>query len=111
MKISTHIAMLFVMAVAQNAAAIQVIGEQSQAAASPPQSANNEREGAIEKIDLGDRIMVVGGVRYLFFAATTPIHGASPLALKKNDRIRFKVLNESGMERIMEIWLSSPAQR
>lgn len=110
MKISTHIAVLLALVTVQNAAAIQVMGEQSQAAASSSQSASNGREGAIEKIDLGGRIMVVGGVRYLFSAATTPVHGASPLALKKNDRIRFKVLNESGTERIIEIWLISAAQ-
>lgn len=108
MKISTLGAMLLALIMAQNAAAIQVVGEQSQAAA-PSQAASSEREGAIEKIDLGGRIMVVGGVRYSFSASSTPVHGASPLALRKNDRIRFKVLNESGKERIMEIWLTSAA--
>ena len=108
MKISTLGAMLLALIMAQNAAAIQVVGEQSQAAASS-QAASSEREGAIEKIDLGGRIMVVGGVRYSFSASTTPVHGASPLALRKNDRIRFKVLNKSGKERIMEIWLTSAA--
>lgn len=110
MKISTHVAMLLALVMAQNAAAIQVVGEQSQAAAPSSQTASNEREGAIDKIDLSGRIMVVGGVRYLFSAATIPIHGASPLALGKNDRIRFKVLNESGTERIIEIWLITEAK-
>ena len=110
MKISTHVAMLLALVMAQNAAAIQVVGEQGQAAAGSSQTASNEREGAIDKIDLSGRIMVVGGVRYLFSAATTPVHGASPLALGKNDRIRFKVLNESGMERIIEIWLITAAK-
>jgi hypothetical protein len=110
MKISTHVAMLLALVMAQNAAAIQVVGEQSQAAAPSSQTAGNEREGAIDKIDLSGRIMVVGGVRYLFSAATTPVHGASPLALGKNDRVRFKVLNESGTERIIEIWLITAAK-
>jgi hypothetical protein len=110
MKISTHVAMLLALVMAQNAAAIQVVGEQSQAAAPPSQTASNEREGAIDKIDLSGRIMVVGGVRYLFSAVTTPVHGASPLALGKDDRIRFKVLNESGTERIIEIWLITAAK-
>lgn len=109
MKISTLGAMLLALIMAQNASAIQVVGEQSQAAAPSLQTASSEREGAIEKIDLGGRVMVVGGVRYLFSATATPVHGASPLALRKNDRIRFKVLNESGKERIMEIWLTSAA--
>lgn len=111
MKISTHVVMFLALIVTHNAGAIQVVGEQGKSATSSSQTASNEREGSIERIDLGGRIMVVDGVRYFFSASTTSIHGASPLALGKNDRIRFKVLNESGMERIIEIWLISAGQR
>lgn len=111
MKISTHIAVLLALMATQNAGAIQVVGEQGKVPVSPSQTASNEREGIIEKIDLGGRIMVVDGVRYFFSATTTSVHGTSPLALKKNDHIRFKVLNEPGAERIAEIWLMPVAQR
>ena len=110
MKISIHIAMLLALVATQNAGAIQVVEEQSKAPVSPSQTASNEREGTIDKIDLGSRVMIVDGVRYFFSATTTSVHGASPLALKKTNRIRFKVLNESGAERIAEIWLIPVAQ-
>lgn len=111
MKISTYIVMLFALVMTQNAGAIQVTGEQEKASAAASQTASSERAGSIEKIDLGGRIMVVDGVSYLFSASTASVHGASSLALKKNDRIRFKVLNESGSERIIEIWLISAPKR
>jgi hypothetical protein len=111
MKTSTYIAMLLALVVTQNASAIRVAGEQDQTAAAPSsQAASFEREGAIGKIDLNDRIMVVNGVRYSFSIAALTVHGTSLLALKKNDRIRFKALNESGKERIIEIWLIPMAQ-
>lgn len=110
MKISTHIAMLLALVATQNADAIQVAGEQSNAAVSLPQAVNNERKGSIGKIDLDSRIMVVDGLSYFFSIASLSVHGTSLLALKRNDRIRFKVLNESGKERIIEIWLISTAQ-
>lgn len=111
MKISTHIAMLLALVVAQTAGAIQVAGEQSQTAAASSQTVSSEREGFIGKIDLNGKIIVVDGVSYSFSIAALSVHGTSLLALKKNDRIRFKALSESGKERIVEIWLLSAPPR
>lgn len=108
MKISTYSAMLLVLVTAQNAGAIQVIGEQSQAVESSAQTVSNEREGTIGRIDLDGKVIVVDGMNYVFSISTISVDGTSLLALRKNDRIRFKVVNESGKERITKIWLISP---
>ncbi len=110
MKISTHIAILLTLVMTQNAGAIQVAEEQGKTAASPSQTASSEREGFIGKIGLGGNTMVVDGRSYSFSLATTSVHGTRLLALRKNDRIRFKTLTQSGTEQIVEIWLISAAQ-
>lgn len=103
--------MLLALALTQNASAIQVVGEQGNAASPSLQAASVKREGVIQKIDLGSKTMVVDGVSYGFSIATTIVHDSRLLALRKNDRIRFKLLNDSGKERITEIWLIPPTPR
>lgn len=110
MKISTFIVLLATACLAQNATAIRVTEGTAETTAAPSPSASSEHEGLIEKVDLGGRAMIVDGVRYSFSAASVTVHGASPLTLGKNDRIRFKVQSESGQGRIVEIWLISAAR-
>lgn len=110
MKTLARTIIVLALLLTQNAEAIRLVGEQSEAAATSSQTTSYEREGRIERIDTVSRHMVIGGMSYIISANTASVHGASLLSLKKNDRIRFKVLNESGTERIIEIWLISAAQ-
>lgn len=108
MKTSSHIVMLLALVLTQNTGAIQVAGEPPSASFS--QAVSGEREGSIGEIDLDGKNMIVDGISYSFSMATTAVHGTSLLAIRKNDRIRFKAINESGKERIIEIWLMPAAQ-
>lgn len=103
--------MLLALVTIQNAGAIQVIGERSQAMEPSAQTVSGEREGTIGKIDLDGKVIVVDGMNYAFSISTLSVDGTSLLSLRKNDRIRFKVVNESGKERITKIWLISSPRR
>lgn len=93
-------------ALAGPASAIQVAGEPRGLQARAFDTTDDSREGTVQEVDLKTHSLTVGGLRYLFPAALVPVHGASPLTLKKGSRIRFTVKKEGAQERITEIWAS-----